>query len=184
MKRNEYQPGPAGDARTDGDNTLVFVRELDHPPAEVWRALTDPSQLAQWAPFDPDRDLGSTGTATLTMAGGDGSEKAQAEIRVARPPRLLEYTWGGDVLRWELEATTRGTRLTLRHTVHDRSWLSKVAAGWHICLDVADHMMAGRPVGRIVAQQAMEHGWERLDREYAARLAIALTRSAPADNHP
>ena len=32
-----------------------------------------------------------------------------------------------------------------------RSWLSKVAAGWHICLDVAERQLAGDPVGRIVA---------------------------------
>jgi len=83
---------------------------------------------------------------------------------------LLEYTWGEDVLRWELEAIATGTRLALRHTLSDRSWASKVAAGWHICLDVADHLLAGAPVGRIVAEEAFEYDWARLAREYGERL--------------
>ena len=49
-QREQYQPGPAGGAhvRKDGENwTLVLVRELRHPPAMVWEALTDPRHLAQ-----------------------------------------------------------------------------------------------------------------------------------------
>jgi hypothetical protein len=34
--------------------------------------------------------------------------------------------------------------------------MSKVAAGWHICLDVFDQLMAGEPIGRIVAEDAMK----------------------------
>ena len=40
-----YQPGPAAGAevRKDGEKwTLIFVRELRHPPATIWRALTEP----------------------------------------------------------------------------------------------------------------------------------------------
>ena len=43
MKRSEYQPGDCADVRRDGDTTLVFVRELAHPPHEVWSALTGTS---------------------------------------------------------------------------------------------------------------------------------------------
>ncbi len=68
-----------------------------------------------------------------------------------------------------------GTRLTLRHTIDDRTWIPKIAAGWHICLDVVDHLMAGQPIGRIVADDALHHGWERLNDAYAARLGIAST---------
>ena len=32
--------------------TLVLVRDLPHPPAKVWRALTEPEHLREWAPFD------------------------------------------------------------------------------------------------------------------------------------
>lgn len=173
MTRKSYRPGPpAGVAlRPDGERwTLVFVRELRHPPARVWNALTDPAQLAQWAPFDADRDLGRTGDAVLSMAGGPEPAPQAASVRHAEAPTLLEYTWGEDVLRWELEAIATGTRLTLRHTLTDRSGAPRVAAGWHICLDVADHLLSGTPVGRIVADEALEYDWARLEQDYAARL--------------
>jgi uncharacterized protein YndB with AHSA1/START domain len=174
MSRKAYRPGPAGHVETHREGhrfTLVFVRELRHPPHRVWTALTDPAELREWAPFDPDRDLGKLGTATLTTAGGDGSEKTPASVRRADPPTLLEYTWDNDVLRWELEPTPSGTRLTLRHTVEDKNWLPRVAAGWHICLDVAERMMAGQPLGRIVAEEAKRHGWEELNAAYSEKLA-------------
>lgn len=62
--RDRYKPGPAANAeiRKDGENwTLVLVRELRHPPATVWQALTDPAQLREWAPFDADRSLAAAG---------------------------------------------------------------------------------------------------------------------------
>jgi uncharacterized protein YndB with AHSA1/START domain len=180
MKRTDFRPGPLGDAtvRADGDRaTLVFVRELRHAPEIVWAALTDPAQLHHWAPFDPDRDLGSAGPATLMMAGGagDDADKLPAIVRRAERPTLLEYTWGDDVLRWELTAlgSGGGTRLTLHHTLSERSMLAKVTAGWHLCIDVLDESLAGNAFGRIVADEAKQFGWDALERGYAARFGIA-----------
>ena len=151
---------------------LVFVRELQHPPEAVWQALTDPAELAEWAPFDTDRNLASTGDVTLTMAGADGAEATAAVVRRAEAPRLLEYTWEKDVLRWELEAIGSGTRLTLSHAVGSRDWLPKVAAGWHICLDVARELLAQTPFGRVVGEAAREHGWQELAAAYARQLGV------------
>jgi hypothetical protein len=76
------------------------------------------------------------------------------------------------VLRWQLEKTETGTRLTLYHTLEDRSWLSKVTAGWHICIDVLERALDGRPVGRIVADAARLVGWERLNADYASQFGV------------
>ncbi len=176
--RADYQPGAAIDAdvRRDGSRwTLVFVRQLRHPPSKVWLALTDPSSLREWAPFDADRSLGSTGAVKLTPVGGTTQEAFESEVRHAEAPRLLEYTWGDDVVRWELEPIESGTRLTLRHTLDDRIWLPKVAAGWHIGLDVAERALAGHPIGRIVARDAKRFGWERLNAEYAQLFDVENT---------
>ena len=181
--RANYRPGGLGEARveTAGDrHTLVFVRELRHAPERVWRALTAPAELSAWAPFDVDRDLSTTGLATLIMVGGAERLVSPCAVRIARPPRLLEYTWETDVLRWELEPSPTGTRLTLRHTLGDRSFVPKIAAGWHLCLDVAERALDGAPVGRIVAKDALEFGWERLNDEYAKRFGIENT-GVPAD---
>ncbi|WP_173055102.1 SRPBCC domain-containing protein [Phytohabitans houttuyneae] len=176
MERSEYRPGPLADAsveRGDGDRwTLVFVRDFRHPREKVWGALVEPGQLREWAPFVPDRDLGGAGPATFTMLGGPDGESSPAEVLKVEPPALLVYDWGGDLMRWELEATGEGTRLTLRHTVRDRTWVPMVAAGWHICLDVADHLFAGDPIGSIVGDEAKEFGWEELREGYAERFGL------------
>ena len=70
--REKYVPGPAAGAEVqkDGDTwTLVLVRELRHPPAMVWQALTDPAQLSEWAPFDADRSLAAVGPVKLSTVG-------------------------------------------------------------------------------------------------------------------
>ena len=67
-RREQYAPGAASGAkvRKEGDIwTLVLVRDLPHPPAKVWKALTEPEHLREWAPFDADRSLGAIGTAQL-----------------------------------------------------------------------------------------------------------------------
>jgi uncharacterized protein YndB with AHSA1/START domain len=162
--------------RVDEDRwTLVFVRALAHPPERVWRALTEPEELRAWAPFAPDRSLARTGAATLTMYEnattlGDGSA---ATVTRAEPPSLLEYRWDDDLLRWELAPDGAGTRLTLSHTVAGRDWLPKVAAGWHLCLDVAERHMDGAPTTPIRGADATQHGWQALHDRYAERLGVS-----------
>ena len=114
-QRVHYQPSPIGEASVrndDGRLTLVFVKDLAHPPESVWAALTDPDELREWAPFDAPRSLAVLGPVTLVMAGGDGTEHSPAVVTRAEAPRLLEYTWEKDFLRWEL-APTRN-----RHAAH------------------------------------------------------------------
>jgi uncharacterized protein YndB with AHSA1/START domain len=181
MNRTTFQPSPLAEVECRGEEdrwTLVFVRLLRHSPDKVWAALTDPAQLREWSPYTADRDLRSVGDATLTMIDGDVSEDLAASVTRAERPRLLEYTWGTDVLRWELAAIDSGTRLTLRHTVSDQDWVPKVAAGWHLCLDVAEHLLDGQPIGPIRGQDAMNYGWEELHNAYAEKLAIAVDRRA------
>jgi uncharacterized protein YndB with AHSA1/START domain len=172
-----YEPTPPAEVRAeaadDGRWTLVFVRDFPHPPEKVWAALTEADQIKQWAPYDADRDLTGPGAATLTMIDGQTAKAMAAEVTRVEPPRLLEYTWDTDRLRWELTPTGAGTRLTLRHTLNDRDWIPKVAAGWHICLDVADRLLADDPVGPIRGGAAKDYGWDGLRDAYAGKLGIA-----------
>jgi uncharacterized protein YndB with AHSA1/START domain len=153
--------------------TLVLVRRLRHPPEKVWAALTEQEQVGEWAPFTSDRDLATPGDATLTMIDGDDSEELPARVMRADRPALLEYKWGDDLLRWELAATESGTELTLRHTIADRDFLAKAAAGWHLCLHVMEHLLDGQPIGPIRGRDAMNHGWEELHEAYARELGTA-----------
>jgi uncharacterized protein YndB with AHSA1/START domain len=173
--RDRYKPGPAtgAEVRKDGDKwTLVLVRELRHPPAKVWQALTDPAELREWAPFDADRSLASTGTVTLTTVGAPTPVVSESRVTRAEAPKLLEYSWGDNEMRWQLEPLGAGTRLTLWHNI-DRRYISMGAAGWHICIDVLDHLLAGDPLGRIVAGEAMKFEWPRLNAEYTKQFGEA-----------
>ncbi|WP_163865458.1 SRPBCC family protein [Myxococcus eversor] len=173
--RENYRPGAASGARIEKEGekwTLVLVRDLSHPPAKVWRAITEPEHLREWAPFDSDRNLGSVGTAKLSTVGAPKQMVAETQIKRADEPKLLEYSWGGQDLRWELEPQGTGTRLTLWHNIN-RGFISMGAAGWHICFDVMDRLLAGQPIGRLVGPDAMRFdGWQRLNVEYAKQFGV------------
>jgi uncharacterized protein YndB with AHSA1/START domain len=170
IEGEQYTPGPASGAqvRKDGEKwTLILVRELRHSPEKVWQALTDPEHLREWAPFVTDGSLGTSGsTVNLTWVGTP--TPLATTVTRADPPRLLEYS----DIRWELEASGGGTRLTLWHSI-DRRYISWGAAGWHISLDVLDRLLNGTPIGRIVGAEAMKsEGWKRLTAEYAKQFGV------------
>jgi uncharacterized protein YndB with AHSA1/START domain len=173
----QYIPGPASGAqvRKEGDKwTLILVRELRHAPETVWEALTDPTQLREWAPFVVDGNLGTVGaTVKLTWV---GNPKPQ-DITVTRAdaPEVLEF---GDI-RWELEQHGSGTRLTLWHNI-DRRFVAWGAAGWHISFDVLARLLAGTPIGRVAGADAMKfEGWQRLVGEYARQFGAEPPKWPP-----
>jgi uncharacterized protein YndB with AHSA1/START domain len=175
--REQYTPGPASGAqvRKDGEKwTLILVRELRHSPEKVWQALTDPAHLREWAPFEVDGILGTVGTTVkITWVGTPTS--LETTVTRADAPRILEY----NDIRWELEAFGGGTRLTLWHNI-DRGFISWGAAGWHICFDVLERLLAGEPIGRIVGAEAMRFGgWQRLTIEYAMQFGVETHGGAP-----
>ena len=169
---DQYTPGPASGARVQkgGEKwTLILVRELRHSPEKVWQALTDPAHLREWAPFEADGSLGTVGTVNLTWVGT--SQVSETRVLRADAPKVLEYS----DIRWELEAFGGGTRLTLWHNI-DRRFISWGAAGWHICFDVLERLLAGEPIGRMVGAEAIKFGgWQRLNAEYAKQFGIETT---------
>ncbi len=172
----QYAPGPASGAeiRKDGEKwTLILVRELRHPPAMVWQALTDPAQLREWAPFEADGSLETVGaTVKLTWVGT--GHVSEATVTLADAPRLLEF----QDLRWELEPQGNGTRLTLWHNI-DRRFIAWGAAGWHISFDVLVRLLAGEPIGRIAGSDAIKFtAWQRLVGEYAKQLGVQAPKGA------
>ena len=179
--REQYAPGHASGAQVQKDGekwTLIVVRELRHPPAMVWQALTDPAHLSEWAPFEADRNLAAVGPMKLSTVAAPRLQVSENIVKRAEAPRLLEYDWGGNDIRWELEAVGSGTRLTLWHNI-DRRFIAWGAAGWHICLDVLDRLLAGEPIGRLVGPQTMKFGWQRLNLEYAKQFGIETPNWTP-----
>ena len=170
--RAQYTPGPASGAQVrkiEGEKwTLILVRDLRHSPEKVWQALTDPVHLREWAPFDVDGSLDMVGkTVKLTWVGAP-STPIDTKVTRVDAPEVLEF---GDI-RWELEPSDAGTRLTLWTNI-DRRFISWGAAGWHIAFDVLDHLLGGTPIGRLAGADTMTlSAWQRLTAEYAQQFGV------------
>src|SRR5262249_61612515 len=75
-------PAAGAEVRKDGEKwTLILVRELRHPPAKVWQALTEPAQLREWAPFDADRNLGDVGPVKLATVGAQPPQVSETSVK-------------------------------------------------------------------------------------------------------
>ena len=167
----------------EGRTTVVFHRTLAASRDHVWEMITDPDKLRLWAPHTADRNLGFVGKVTFTMLGDVvDSPVAVPDIEVpgvvlvAIPFELLEHSWASDVLAWELTDEEDGTRLALRHTLADAVMASAVAAGWHLCFDVADAALAGHSADPVRGMEAMNHGWTDLNERYATEMGVEPTR--------
>jgi uncharacterized protein YndB with AHSA1/START domain len=109
---------------------------LTHPPAVVWRALTDPGLHARWwAAGDVRPEVGHR--FTLDM----GSRGLQpCEVLDVEPERLLRYSFAegslDSTITWRLEAEGTGTRLFLEHAGFDldspmgKAAFDGLGAGW------------------------------------------------------
>ena len=175
--RVNYVPGPAAAAQVhkDGEKwTLILVRELRHSPEKVWRALTDPAHLREWAPFEADGRLDLVGAPVKLTWVGTGNV-TEARVTQADAPRVLEF----HSIRWELEAFAGGTRLTLWHTIPP-GFIAWGAAGWQVCFDVLDRLLEGEPIGRIAGPDAANfEPWQRLVGEYAQQFGVKLPNWQP-----
>ena len=86
------------------DREILLTREVDAPPAMVWRAWTDPSHLAKWwgpAGFSTttrSMEVRPGGTWRYVMHGPDGQDYENLiSFLEVDPPRKLVYKVGGEL---------------------------------------------------------------------------------------
>ncbi|GAA3595950.1 hypothetical protein GCM10022419_094050 [Nonomuraea rosea] len=148
----------------DGRTTLRMQRRLPHPPAKVWRAITQPEHLAHWFPanitIDGDR---------ITYGFGP-----QGHITELDPPHVFAHTWGDDELRWELHPDGDGSILTLTHTFTDLHGAASFAAGWHTCIQALLAHLDERPAHHPASTA-------RLHEDYIAILGLDPATTAHGD---
>ncbi len=109
------------DATDEGQtHTVALEFDLPHPPATVWRALTDPTLLGDWllpvTGFDVEDGTEFT-FRTEPFPGWDGT--IECRVVEADAPRRLRYSWcvgamGLDTeVTFTLTPTDSGTHLLL-----------------------------------------------------------------------
>jgi uncharacterized protein YndB with AHSA1/START domain len=132
----------------DDRPVLRLERRLKHAPEKVWRALTDPAELAHWFPARVDVDLRDGGEIRFTFPGEDTTTTGR--VVTADPPREFIFVWNDDTLRWLISPDGDGSLLEFTHTFgRGDPAIAKLAAGrnaagWDVCLEALDARLAGR----------------------------------------
>lgn len=157
---------PAGDSWR-----LRFSRELAHPADVVWRALTEPEQLAAWF---PQHVSGEWRVGARLHFGSQLVPDFDGEVLQVNEPRLLEFRWGTDVLRFEITPTAEGCMLTLTDTFTEQGKAARDAAGWHVCLDALEKALGGTD-----APAPSHDGWAAAHERYVARFGPDAARIGP-----
>jgi uncharacterized protein YndB with AHSA1/START domain len=154
---------------------LGFVRPLPHPPEKVWRALTEPEHLAAWFPADIHGERAAGAALRFVFRNDEGPEE-DGEILTYDPPKALQYRWGEELLRFELEPDGDGCMLTFVNTFDESGKAARDAAGWHVCLDVLGfHLVGDKP-----PWEPMEH-WPEVHAVYVARLGPEASTIGPPE---
>jgi uncharacterized protein YndB with AHSA1/START domain len=153
---------------------IKFVRELPHPPEKVWRALTEPAQLAAWFPNDIEGERAAGAPLRFVFRHGEAPD-FEGKMITYDPPSRLEFTWGDDVLRFELTAEGRGTVLTFTDTIEELGKAARDTAGWHECLDLLESDLSGEP--------AFAHGkrWAEMHPRYVEEFGPEASTIGPPE---
>ncbi len=156
---------------------LRFERRLSHPVEVVWRAITESDELMHWFPSSLEVDELRAG-AEITFRFEDMPLEGEPTTMTGRitefdPPRLFAFTWGppthDDYLRFELEPVAGSEEAcVLRLTVllDQREKAARDSAGWHVCLDRLEALLAGDD-GPAVTGAGVD--WRGLYDEYQRR---------------
>ena len=164
-----------GTFQTINDHPAVrFERRLSHPIDAVWRAVTEPEQLAAWFPARVTVDL--TPGGRMRFEAGEGS--ADGEVLELDPPRRFAFTWGGERLRIELEEAGDGCVLRFTHVLSSPEQAARDAAGWHVCLDRLETALGG---GAAVAPGSEPTGEWRGHYEEYQRRGLPVGAPVPGD---
>jgi uncharacterized protein YndB with AHSA1/START domain len=129
--------------------TVHAVVEIAAPPEKVFRALTDPRQLAAWwgadlyRTYDWQVDLRAGGQWSCQVDNPrTGPASVRGEYLEVEPPHTIVCTWSPSwenfattTIRYELQATGKGTRLKVTHSGFDNpAACESHAKGWELVL--------------------------------------------------
>ena len=159
----------------DGRWQLRFTRALAHPPEKVWRAITAPEHLERWFPTTIEGERAAE--APLRFSFRSGKLPAfHGKMLAFEPESVMEFRWGGDVIRLELQPDGDGTLLTLYDTLEERGKGARDAAGWHDCLNRLDGHLRGEETDGESSTV-----WRRVHPEYVARFGPEATTIGPPE---
>lgn len=147
---------------TPDQNTVIAEVFIAAPPARVFQAISDPTQLPKWwgqpglyHVTKSTMDVRPGGKWRSDGIGADGKAfYVEGEYLEVDPPRLLVHTWTGSyspektVVRWELTP----------HSVHGLHPNGPKKSGTGTLVRVRQEGFAGN----VVSANAHSDGWKRV----------------------
>lgn len=170
----------------DGQAALRFERRYPHSPERVWRAVTDPDEMAQWF---PSKVLGERAVGAELVfddddqraAAQEAGEPTRAEGPMFRgkvvtydPPQVFSFTWGTELLRFELIPEGGNTILVFTQVLTHPSVAARNGAGWHECLKALDAVLDPASASEPAAGDG---GWMDVYTDYLMRMGPDLGTS-------
>ena len=157
--------------RADERWQLRFRRELRHPVSKVWKALTKPEELRMWFPDTVHVAAWRVGEKMEFTDENQRIEPFDGEVLAYDPPRLLEFRWGTDIIRLEVEPRGDGSVLTLVDTIDELGKAARDGAGWHLCLDALERALEG--------SKSPGRDWESVRVEYVEKFGPEASTIGP-----
>jgi len=143
-----------------GTESIVVDYQLNEPPAQIWRALTEPKLLAQWLMENDIQPVVGHKFTFRVKPQGDWDGIVYCEVLEVDPPHKLVYSWQGGsekdgataprldtIVTWTLTPTLTGG--TLLHLLHhgfrlDDYAFEVIGKGWRsmVTAEKITHILA------------------------------------------
>jgi uncharacterized protein YndB with AHSA1/START domain len=125
--------------KVENGHIARFERHFKHSVEEVWSWLTDNEKLPKWFSELRVDELREGGVIKFDMQDGTFEELTILELEMNS---ILEYTWGEDIVRFELNQESDGCGLVLIEKIRTiTNHTPKDLAGWHVCLNVINALI-------------------------------------------
>jgi len=105
---------------TEAPRTLVIEKEMSHPPAKIWRALTQGALIKEWLMDNDFQPVVGHKFNFRSTPNPHWDGIIQSEVLVVEPNQKLSYTWSSlglvTVVVWTLTATGGGTLVRMEQS--------------------------------------------------------------------
>ncbi|MFJ7933374.1 SRPBCC domain-containing protein [Sporosarcina sp. NPDC096371] len=139
-------------------------RTIKHPVMNVWAMLTDNKELEKWFQELRVGELRKGGFMEFDMSEG---RFEKLEILAYAEQAILEFDWFGDVVRFELHPKQVGCLVIFQknfNAITDQA--IKDLTGWHVCLNVIESLLDGKPI------HSRADEWNKWHKEYELVMPI------------
>ena len=170
------------------ERNLEFSVSIKATPDELWKALTDQSELTRW--FAPEIKVVPGSNGSIWSRWCDGVE-GEMPVEIWEPARRLRLHWGAQTVDYRIDTSTTGTILRLVHSgfgsgssVEDE--YESTRGGWTTFLKLLQHALEKHPgaaainvtIARRTTLGAIE-AWQRIEGSGELGAGVAIPGLLP-----